>query len=266
RLGDDDPRAARGVLRDEAGVGGDRRPVVAGGVRDVHARELADRGLVLEDRLQHALAHLRLVRRVRGQELAALEDGVDDRRDVVVVDPRAEERELLRRVRVPRRQPAEVRGELLLRQRGLERELAVEPDAGGDVREQGVDGVDADGGEHLVAVGLREREIRMRHWSARLCLYASASSSASTSAASARRIRMSQPLPYGSSFTVSGASTTASFTSSTSPETALTDSTSPYDVSFATVEPTCGASKWTRSPSASCANQVMPRTASSPSI
>ena len=48
------------------------------------------------------------------------------------------------------------------------------------------------------------------------------------------RIRTSQPAPYGSSFTVSGASTTCWLTSSTSPdsgeirsETALTDSTSP---------------------------------------
>ena len=60
------------VLRDVAGVGGDGRAVVARRVRDVHAGELADRGLVLEDRLEDALAHLGLVRRVRGQELAAL--------------------------------------------------------------------------------------------------------------------------------------------------------------------------------------------------
>ncbi len=45
---------------------------------------------------------------------------------------------------------------------------------------------------------------------------------------------MSQPWPYGSWLTVSGASTTVAFTSSTSPEsgeirseTAFTDSTSP---------------------------------------
>ena len=62
-------------------------------------------------------------------------------------------------------------------------------------------------------------------------------------------MRTSQPAPYGSSFTVSGASTTAWFTSSTSPEsgairseTALTDSTSPYDSSFEIVEPSSGAS------------------------
>ena len=105
------------VLRDVAGVGGDRRAVVAGRVRDVHARELADRRLVLEDRLQHALAHLRLVRRVRGQELAALQDRVDDRGDVVVVHAGAEERQLAARVGVPLGESGEVREDLLLRQR-----------------------------------------------------------------------------------------------------------------------------------------------------
>ena len=95
RLGDDDLRAAGRVLRDEARVGGDRRAVVARRVRDVHAGQLADRGLVLEDRLQHALAHLGLVRRVRGQELAALQHRVDDRGHVVVVDARAEEADLV---------------------------------------------------------------------------------------------------------------------------------------------------------------------------
>jgi hypothetical protein len=92
RLSEHDLRpAGERVLRDEDGVRGDSRPVVAGRVRHVHPRQLADDGLVLEDRLQHALAHLWLVRRVRRQELAAREDDVDDRRDVVVVDPRAEE-------------------------------------------------------------------------------------------------------------------------------------------------------------------------------
>jgi hypothetical protein len=91
RLGEHDLRPPRGVLRNEACVRGDCRPVVAGGIGDVHARQLANSGLVLEDRLQHALAELGLVRRVGGQELPALEDGVDDRRHVVVVHPGAQE-------------------------------------------------------------------------------------------------------------------------------------------------------------------------------
>ena len=71
RLGEHDLRAARDVSREEAGIGSDDTAVVAGRVRHVHRRQLADRSLVLEDRLQHALAHLGLIRRVRGQELAA---------------------------------------------------------------------------------------------------------------------------------------------------------------------------------------------------
>ena len=181
RLGDDDLRAAGRVLRDVAGVRGHGRAVVARRVRDVHAGELADRGLVLEDRLQDALAHLRLVRRVRGEELAALEHGVDDRGHVVVVDAGAEERELLRRVDVPRRELGEVRDQLLLGERRLEVERAVEAHARRDVAEELVDRGDADRLEHLLPVGVGEREKRMRHCSARTCLYAATSSSESTS-------------------------------------------------------------------------------------
>ena len=129
RLGDDDARAAGDVLRDVTRVGGDGRAVVAGRVRDVHAGQLADRGLVLEDRLQHALAHLRLVRRVGGQELPARKDGVDDRRHVVVVDPCSEEGKLAARVDVLRRELLEVGDDLLLGESGLEVELAVEAHA-----------------------------------------------------------------------------------------------------------------------------------------
>ena len=95
RLGDDHVRPTRRMLRDVAGVGCDSRPVVAGGVRDIHARQLADRRLVLENRLEHALAHLGLIRRVRGEELAALEHRVDNGGHVMVIHARAEKRELL---------------------------------------------------------------------------------------------------------------------------------------------------------------------------
>src|SRR5205823_14558046 len=142
----------------------------------------------------------------------------------------------------------------------------------GDVLEQLLDRRDADRLEHRVTVAVREREERVCHCSASTCRYAATSSSESGSDGSASRIRTSQPSPYGSSFTVSGASTTFWLTSITSPEsgeirsdTALTDSTSPYDASFAIVAPWSGGSKWTSSPSESCAYQVMPSVASSPS-
>ena len=99
-----------------------------------------------------------------------------------------------------------------------------------------------------VAVGVGEREVA--HWlREHLAVGVGVEQRGRARDGSARRIRISQPAPYGSSFTVSGASTTAWLTSSTSPEsgairseTALTDSTSPYDASFATVEPTSGGS------------------------
>ena len=193
RLGNDDLVAARRVLRDEAGIRGDGRAVVTGRVGDVHAGQLADRGLVLEDRLEDALAHLRLVGRVGREQLAALQDGVDDGRDVVVVDAGPEERELLRRVDVPARQLFEMAGELLLRQRPLEVQLAAEAHALRDVAEQLVDGGDSDRREHLLAVALGQREVAQD--SATTCLYASTSRRESTSDGSPRRMRTSQPSP-----------------------------------------------------------------------
>ena len=205
RLGEHDLRAAGRVLRDVARVGGNGGAVVPRSVRDVHAGQLADRGLVLEDRLQHALAHLGLVGRVRGEELAALQNGVDDRGHVVVVDPGAEEGEL---DRVLRRQLLEVPGQLDLRKLRPDVEVPAEPHRLRNVAEELVDRADADRLEHRLPVGVREREVGARHSSANSFAYSPASSSESTSTGLASRIRINQPPPYGSSFTVSGSSTT----------------------------------------------------------
>ena len=149
RLGEDDLRAARGVLGDVAGVGGDGRAVVAGGVRDVHPGQLADRGLVLEDRLQDALAHLGLVRRVGRQELAALR--APRRRP-----PARSGRRCPRRGTRARAPCATFRAASSSRcatsscsdSARLEVELAVEAHARRDVPEELVDRVDADRREH----------------------------------------------------------------------------------------------------------------------
>jgi hypothetical protein len=159
RLGDDDLCSARRVLRHVAGVGRHGRPVVAGCVGDVHAGQLADRGLVLVDGLQDALTHLRLVRRVGGQELAARKNDVHDRGDVVVVDSRAEERELPAGGNVPLGELGEVGGQLRLRERALEIQLTLESNAGRDVREEVLDGRDPDRCEHLVAIGVDDRQV-----------------------------------------------------------------------------------------------------------
>ena len=160
RLREDDLRpVGNGVLRDEARVCGDRAAVVAGRVRHVHPGQLADHGLVLEDRLQHALAHLRLVRRVGGQELAAREHDVGDGRDVVVVDARAEERELRARVDVPRGELLDVARELGLAERGREVERAVEAHGRRDLLEELLHRGHPDRREHLLAVGVGQRQV-----------------------------------------------------------------------------------------------------------
>jgi hypothetical protein len=51
----------------------------------------ADHGLELEDGLQRALRDLGLVGRVAGEELAALDQRIDDDRAVVAIGARAEE-------------------------------------------------------------------------------------------------------------------------------------------------------------------------------
>ena len=62
-----------------------RGAVVHRGVAHVHAGELADRRLELEDDLQPPWLRLGLVGRVRREELGAARHGVDDGRDVGVV-------------------------------------------------------------------------------------------------------------------------------------------------------------------------------------
>ena len=94
--GDDDAAvAAGGADGHQHGFGRGAAAVVEAGVRDVHAGELGDQRLILEEDLQVALAGLGLIGRVRGVELAARGDVVDDRRDEMVVAAAAQEADLL---------------------------------------------------------------------------------------------------------------------------------------------------------------------------
>ena len=71
--------------------GGAGRAVVHRGVGDVHAGELADHRLKLEDGLQCSLRDLRLIGRVGGEPFAARDQRVDDDGAVVRVGSGAEE-------------------------------------------------------------------------------------------------------------------------------------------------------------------------------
>ena len=158
RLCKNDLRAASRLFGEETRVGRDRVPVVAGRVRDVQLGQLADCGLVLEDRLENALTHLRLVGRVRSQQLPALEYGVDDGGYVVVVDACAEEAQLPVDIDIARRELGKVRHELGLGQRGLEIELTFEPHRARDLSEQIVDACRTDRLEHRLTIVGGERE------------------------------------------------------------------------------------------------------------
>ncbi len=72
-------------------LGAGVRAVVYGGVGRIEAGEVADQGLVFEDGLQHALAHLCLVGGIGGVELAAHGQLGHHRGDIVVISPCAPE-------------------------------------------------------------------------------------------------------------------------------------------------------------------------------
>ena len=73
------------------GFGNGGRAVVHGGVGDVHAGELADHGLKFEDAGESALRNFGLVGRVRSEEFAARDDGIDDDGAEMIIDAGAEE-------------------------------------------------------------------------------------------------------------------------------------------------------------------------------
>jgi hypothetical protein len=116
--------------------------------------QLADRGLIFEHRLQPALRYLGLIRRVGRQVLRALDDRVDQRRDVVVIHARAEERDLVLGGHVLAGERAQLSEHLLLGPAGVQRQRPGQPQARGDVGEQILDRRDADLRQHLAAVGL----------------------------------------------------------------------------------------------------------------
>ena len=127
--------------------------VVHAGVGHVHAGQLGNHGLKLEDRLQRALRDLGLVGRVAGEELAALHQGVDHHRPVVTIGSGAEKAGVAGRVLSAG--GAEVVDDLALGLLAWHVEVAVKAVLGGDDGEKVVNGAGADFGQHLPAFGGR---------------------------------------------------------------------------------------------------------------
>ena len=158
---DRDPPATRHGARHQARLRQRRRAVVHAGVRHVHAGQLADQRLELEDRLQRALAHLRLVRGVARQELPAHHERRDDRWREVAIRARAEEARVFRRGPVARRQRSRIVEQLQLRQRVGKSELRA-AEFRRYVIEQRVGGCGADRAQHRRAIVVGERNVGVR--------------------------------------------------------------------------------------------------------
>jgi hypothetical protein len=88
---DQDSLASRCPAAHQGGLGRGRGAVVVGRGNDVQSGQLRHQRLVFVDRLERALADLRLVGRVGGVELAAQEQLVDDGWGEVPVCAGAEE-------------------------------------------------------------------------------------------------------------------------------------------------------------------------------
>ena len=140
------------------------------GVGDFHAGEFADHGLELEHGLQGALRDLGLIGRVAGEEFAALDEGIDDDRAIVPIGARAEKAgELLLAgwlassaasplAMLPAKARKRSRTSDSECWRGMSRSR-VRRNSSGMAGEEVFDGGDADGFEHLGAVGGRFGEI-----------------------------------------------------------------------------------------------------------
>ncbi|KIU01487.1 hypothetical protein QU38_01365, partial [Staphylococcus aureus] len=134
--------------------------VVHRSIRHVAAEQPRDLRLELEHHLQRALRDFRLIGRVGGEELAALDDMIDARRHVMAIGAGAEEEGRRPRRQVLRRQPGHVAfdGKFagMHRQAG---DRAVEHRAGGHIGEEVVDRPGADDAEHRLAIGLGKGQV-----------------------------------------------------------------------------------------------------------
>ena len=150
RIVHDDLVSPRDAKRHHDGFVHGRAAVIQRRVGDFHAGQAADGGLEFVDGLQRALGDFRLVGRVGGIELASGDQGIECGGDEVVIEPAAEEAGLSGDVFVG--QGGDVPTNLLLA-RAVGQVEFVALKLPRDVREQLVDGIDADGLEHLALLG-----------------------------------------------------------------------------------------------------------------
>ena len=102
--GNNDPAASGFVDRDRRRLRDSSGSVIEGGIGDVQGCELGDHRLILVNRLQAPLAHLGLVRCVRGVELGPPGDGRYSARDVMAIRARPQKRWPVIKIEIPGRE------------------------------------------------------------------------------------------------------------------------------------------------------------------
>lgn len=159
RRGDHDPFPPRVLTRDERRLGEGSHAVVHARIGDVRSRQFRDHRLVFEDGLEQALAHLRLVRRVRGVEFGPGDDGIHHARLVVLVGTCAEEGHQLTEMPILRRKPLHVLAEFKFGHGPGQIERGGQPNGRRNVTEQLLDALNAERPQHLPSVLVRMRKI-----------------------------------------------------------------------------------------------------------
>jgi hypothetical protein len=131
-----------------------RRAVVERRVGDLHAGQLADHGLVLEDHLERALRDLGLVRRVGRRVLGTGHDRAERGRDEVIVDAAAEEAGVAAGVGVPLAPLLESARDLVFRERRGQWKRALDAELSGNGGPEILVPGDADPLQHGAALGV----------------------------------------------------------------------------------------------------------------
>jgi hypothetical protein len=140
-------------------LGGAGRAVIHGGVGDLHLGERRDLRLELEQILQRALRDFRLVGRVACQEFRALDQVIHGRGNMVLVGARTHEERHGRGRDVAAGHAAQDALDLELALGAGQIEWRGQQLAAGHVAEQRVDIGNTDPREHVLAVGIGQREV-----------------------------------------------------------------------------------------------------------
>ena len=179
--------------RHEQRLGQGGGAVVHRGVGHLHAEQAPGERLVLEDRLQGALAHLRLVGGVGGHELGARGEEADGRGDEVLVAPGAQEDRIAAAARHAAGQFVDVGVQLPLGHRLGQHHRARAPALGRDDGEKVLERAGPGRGEHRGDVLGGVRQVAHGAHPFSLATYASRARRALASSAAEGSTRIIQP-------------------------------------------------------------------------